>query len=317
MRKALLLVLAFLFSGSTFAQDSLATVFVYRLGAPELNVSLPLYVKGVLKGNLAAKSVLAVKCSTGANQFTNSLENETPFSIDVKPGGTYWMEYKLLDNPTFSHVTKEEARRDLAKINKYAPEQVKDDAIDPDPSNILRNPKQSIYDAPHTTLVYKIKVDNNNNGHTELTSAGITVIVKSNYKQPDKISITTLYINDEEFIIDFYKKENKARKDIINEEGQRLATIMDSGPLKNNIQMADGALYDFQKVNGSHWSYLLNGEVIAKGSVEMEGLRKTIQVEFLRETQSPTVFLACLSYGLDLIMIRKTVGGLVGASMLR
>ncbi len=304
MRIVKLSMVGLLFTVACFAQDALATVYVYRLGSPEVNVTVPLYLNDSLIGNIVAKSVFQMKCLSGDNQFTTSLENKRPFAIELRPGGTYWLECKLLDQPIFCHVTKEEAMRDLAKINKYVVEQVKEDAIEPEQPDTLTGNSQSVFSTHQKTYLYKRMPDNIS---TRFTSDGFTAILKySHYRTDDKTTVSKSYLNDMQFTIESYRRDKKFKSDIFDDEGRKLATIVTSDSEMNSVHLTDGHIYDFAKVDGTHWTYSFQGEVVLRGTFEWLDTKRTVRIEFLKKVQNPIVLLSCLKYGAELIAVRAS-----------
>jgi hypothetical protein len=261
---------------------------------------------------MVTRVVFAVKCTPGVNKFAANLENKSPFTINVKPGGTYWLECKLLDHPVFRHVSKDEARRDLAKINKYVVEQVKDDAVEPEIPEVDSTTNFFVCGVSNKTYVYT-KYEK----YTQLSCDGIKVISKYlRYRTEDKTSMGVTYINDEEFPYESYRKDKVNRSVDFDENGQVLATFFYNGPLSNDIQLQNGTVYVFAKVDATHWTYSLDGEVVIRGALQA-GLKKSIQIEVLKELQNPSVFMCGLGYGVYLIAHRNSSGMAIVSSLLR
>jgi hypothetical protein len=312
MRISFLAVSFLLLSLSSYAQDSLATVNIYRLGTSETNITLPIHLNGVFKQNLLARAVITLKCPAGVNKFTTSVENNASFTINAKPGGTYWVECEVLAQPIFRHVAKEEARHDLVKINKYVVEQVKDDATEPELTAVDTLSTCFVCGVSYKTYTYY-----NAEKYSKLSSEGITIIRKYlSYREEDKTSLGVTYINDEEFPYEVFQK-NKIQQLIDRDEnGHPLAMVCSTGPQAHDIQLPNGVVYTFAKIDATHWTYSLLGEVVIRGALKT-GPRKSIQLEILKELQNPSVFMSSLRYGVYLILDRNSKGMSFVSSLFR
>ena len=131
-----ILLSAFLIASiSAAGQDSLATIYFYRESklAGSL-VSYIVYHDTTRIGRLTPGNILNYRCNPGLQTFRAKTESESSVTIEVKPGGTYYIECGLsvgafVGRPTFRQVFAAEAREAFRKINPYAVEFVKEDGV--------------------------------------------------------------------------------------------------------------------------------------------------------------------------------------------
>jgi hypothetical protein len=114
------------------AQDSLATVTFYRgAKASEPRVSYDIKLNDAVVGRVKRNSVVTLRAKPGENIFKATTTAESWFRVIAKAGQTYYVECGLgagtaAGKPTFRLASREEAEKEIARINSIPPSKFDD-----------------------------------------------------------------------------------------------------------------------------------------------------------------------------------------------
>lgn len=297
------------------AQDSLATIHIYRLGYSEPSVAkvYPLFLDDNLSnGKLNPMSVVTLRCKPGTHVFsTTSLDF---FEIDMEAGRTYFIEFKKTNVTTFQQVSKLEAKKDLSQINKYVSELVKDSDVE----TYQLGADSIIIPASHFRGTIRFVYDQNTQlkvGYVSFKADSLLVVLEDYRRQPNEESRSRVFLGDDQFQF-FIRGKIKNGMEVRNTEGLVVASISFKGDQKYDLTLANGTVYDWRDLSKSSWWYSLNGEPVLKCTEDPSARHATFVLEWSKPVNDPILLLACL-YVCNQRIASGDIKGAVAVSLLR
>lgn len=281
---------------TTLAQDSLATVYVYRLGFDRLEL-VPAFKLWLNDGTDATvvktNSVHIFYCKPGVNWFTT--ETGSKLSLNLKPNHTYSVEFQAYRNDGLRQVSKKEAAADLSNINKFAAEVMRENnekMLFVDPDSLAEQHRPLFMQTANYTydLVYNAKL-----GAIKFQSDNLLVVIEDVVSHPNKVTTRRIFVGDELFTITD-RKEKKVRIQEVRSADGRVITL----PAAMVLQKGEPSKTD--------WTYLINGKPVLRGGFYRLANGRNIRVDWLIPTNDPLLFISCLTTGVNFIAARDATG---------
>ncbi len=281
---------------TTLAQDSLATVYLYRLGFDRLELvpAVKLWLNdGTDATVVKTNSVHIFHCKPGVNWFTT--ETGSKLSLNLKPNHTYFIEFQAYRKDGLRQVSKKEAAADLANINKFAAEvlrETNEKMFFVDPDSLAEQHRAPFMQTANYAfeLVYNAKL-----GFVKFQSDNLLVIIEDIVSHPNKVTTRRIFVGDELFTIT-ERKEKKARIQEVRSADGRVITLPAGMVLQNN------------EPSKTEWTYLINGKPVLRGGFYRLANGRNIRVDWLIPTNDPLLFISCLTTGVNFIAARDATG---------